>query len=132
MPKPEPALIANRIKTPDGTILQSYNRHDAKAHVDANGETYFVDGGLDYLRRSAGHIVRYEELSVYEDDPHDMIREAVHWGTRGIDGKESLRYVALKDMTSDHIRACLDTQPLMLPQFRVAMQNELSYRKHNE
>lgn len=132
MIKPEPALIANRIRTPDGTILQSYNRHDFKSHLDANGETYVVDGGLDYLRRSGGHTVRFEDLSVYSDDPHEMIREAMHWGTRGVDGKESLRYIALKDMTTDHIQACLDTQYQMLPHFRIAMQNELSYRKSND
>lgn len=127
--KPEPVILANRIQTPDGTILQSFNRHDYKTYTDKNGHTYMVDGGYDYLRRNVVHEAPHTELSVYSDDPHDIIREAMHWGTRGKDGNQPLKYVPLKDMETDHIRACLDTQQLMLPAFRVAMTNELKYRK---
>lgn len=127
--KPEPSLLANRIRTPDGTILQSFNRHDYKVHVDkVSGEEYMVDGGLDYVRRNVNKASA-EDLSVWSDDPHEMIREAMHWGTRGVDGKQPLKYVALKDMTTDHIEACLETQMQMLPAFRKAMSDELSYRK---
>ena len=129
--KPEPAIVANRIQTPDGTILQSFNRHDYKTHKDANGHTYMVDGGCDYLRRNMVDKAPYTELSVYSDDPHEMVREAMHWGTRGVDGKSPLKYVALKDMTTDHIQACLDTQYTMHPHFRLAMMGELAYRKEH-
>jgi hypothetical protein len=126
--KPEPTIIANRIRTPDGTILQSYNRHDYKVHLDKNGEQYMVDGGCDYLRRSS-NVIPAEDMTVWSDDPHEMIREAMHWGTRGVDGKQPLRYVSLKDMTTDHIEACLNTQQHMHLSFRKAMQDELEYRK---
>ena len=127
--KSEPSIVANRIQTPDGTILQSFNRHDYKTHVDkVTGETYGVDGGCDYLRR-IGDFNNYKDLSVYSDDPHEIIREAMHWGTRGVNGDQPLKYIPLKDMTTDHIQACLDTQYSMHPHFRVAMQNELKYRK---
>lgn len=127
--KPEPSIVANRIQTPDGTILQSFNRHDYKTHSDENGHTYMVDGGCDYLRRNVVNEAPYKELSVYSDDPHEMIRESMHWGTRGVNGDQPLKYIPLKDMDTDHIQACLDTQKFMHPHFRVAMQNELKYRK---
>ena len=121
-------IMCNRIRTPDGTIIESNNRHDYVIHLDSNGETYMVDGGKDYLRRSAGHQVPYEELSVYSDEDHSVIREVTKWGTRGIAGNEPLRYVALKDMTDSHITACLDTQDQMIRSYRDAMINELKFR----
>ena len=57
-------LISNKIRTPDGTILQSFNRHDYKTYIDANGFEYMVDGGIDYLRRIIVDDAPYEELSV--------------------------------------------------------------------
>ncbi len=121
-------LIANRIRTPDGTILQSFNRHDYKTHLDKNGEVYMVDGGCEYIRRSVNNVPA-EELSVYADSPFSIVREAMHWGTRGKDGTQPLTYIPLKDMTTDHIEACLVTQYQMASCFRQAMENELLYRK---
>lgn len=90
-------ILLNQIKTPDGTILISRNRHDMVTHIDAiSGETYLVDGGLDYLRRSSDHIVPYEELSVYEDDPYEKVRSSVQrYNTR------TEEWVLLKDIDDD-------------------------------
>ena len=40
----EPFLIANRIQTPDGTILWSRHRHDYLEYQDDNGETFELIG----------------------------------------------------------------------------------------
>ena len=121
-------IIYNAIRTPDGTVLESNHRHDYKEHVDANGKTYMIDGGNDYIRCSANGDEVF--LTVYLEDGHDKVREYMKWGTRGKDGKQPLRYVALKDMDTDHIQACLDTQYQMSERYRTAMKNELNYRTY--
>ena len=103
-----PKIISNKIRTPDGTILQSNNVHDCKTYIDENGETYMVDGGTRYLRRSIGHEEPFEELSVYDNAPWSVVREEFKWGTRGKDGKQPIKYVSLAEMDTDHIKAIID------------------------
>ena len=119
-------ILLNRIKTPDGTILTSYNRHDYVTHKDSiTKEVLMVDGGTDYLRRNMG---TYEELSVYDDGSHLTRRSAVHWGTRGKDGRQPLVYKPLKDLDSDHIEAILKTQHQISDFYREIFKEELKYR----
>jgi hypothetical protein len=125
----EPKMLANRIRTPDGTILQSFNRHDYKTHLDKNGEIYMVDGGLDYIRRTVTKVPA-EELSVWEDDPHELIREAMHWGTRGKDGKQPLKYVPVSSLGTEHIEAILETQSHITDAIRKVFIDELKYREN--
>ena len=125
--------VSNRIRTPDGTILESMNRHDYVTYIDANGKEYMVDGGLDYLRRNVHDDAPYEELSLVSTDEHSVIREVFKWGTYGIDGKQKLKYVVLKDMSWDHIEAILETQVHVRDHIRQLFMNELDYRgKNNE
>lgn len=125
------SIVYNAIRTPDGTVIESRHVHDYQTYTDANGKTYMVDGGMEYLRRNAHDD--YTDLSVTLDDGHEAVREALTWGTRGIDNKQPLTYVKLRDMDTDHIVACLTTQHQMHKNIRTAMQNELLYRskKHD-
>lgn len=121
-------LLANRLITPDGTILESFNRHDYKGHNDTvTGEYYFTDGGLEYIRRSVNKVPGVDD-SVYSDDPHWGIREYFRWGTRGVDGTEPLHYVKLKDLTKDHIEAILRTQTHVPDYIQKVLRDELKYR----
>jgi len=120
-------IVANRIKTPDGTILQSYHRHDYKTYTDKNGKEYMVDGGLDYLRRNVHDDAPYIELSLMMDNPFVEIREAFHWGTYGKDGKQPLTRVPLADMTTEHIFAIQDNCKLE-PWVKELFDKELRYR----
>lgn len=88
----EPKLLANRIITPDGTLLQSYHRHDYKTYIDENGKEYMIDGGLEYQRCNIHDDAPYQDDSVYDIDPHEEIRAAFHWGCRGKDGKSPLEF----------------------------------------
>lgn len=120
-------LVRNAIQTPDGTILVSRNRHDYKEYTDANGKTYVVDGGLDYIRSS----VHEDQISlaVYDTDKFSVVRESVEWGTYGKDGDQPLSYVKLSEMDTAHIEAVLETQKLFIrPVIRKAMELELEHR----
>ena len=121
-------LLCNRIRTPDGTILESMHRHDYVTYTDANGKEYMVDGGLDYLRRNIHEDAPYEELSLYSDAYHQLIRQAFKWVTRGIDGKQPLTWLVLQDMATDHIEAILETQTHLRDHIRQVFINELNYR----
>lgn len=124
----KPRIVSNRIRTPDGTILESMHRHDYVTYVDANGLEYMVDGGLDYLRRNVHDEAPYLELSMYSNSPHDVIREVFKWGTRGKDGRSPLKYVPLKNLTTEHIEAILETQDHIQEYIRNIFLDELNYR----
>lgn len=123
-------IVYNAIRTPDGTVLESRHRHDFRSYTDKNGMEYFVDGGCEYCRRGwTPNAPEPESLLMTLEDPHEEIREVLTWGTYGPDGDQPYRQVLLKDMTNEHIEACLETQDRMYPQVRQAMKNELEYRQ---
>lgn len=124
-----PRLLLNRIKTPDGTILTSYNRHDYVTHIDKNGHEYMVDGGLEYLRRNVNETP-YEELSITDQAPFEQIRESFHWGTYGKKRDQPLKYVPICKMTNDHLQAIIN-QKMGGDWVRSYMKEELSHRKEN-
>ena len=118
-------IVANRIQTPDGTILQSFWRHDYKTYKDKNGETYMIDGGLDYQRTYANKEPS-KNISVYNTDPHEKIREAFCWGKLS---KEGHVFVPLMNLETDHIEAIVRTQNHIQPHIRKLFEDELEYRK---
>lgn len=100
-------IILNQIKTPDGTILKSMHRHDYVTYEDANGLEYMVDGGTEYLRRNRHDDAPYEELTIYEDAPFEVIRESFHRGGRGKDGRQPLTWVPMCEMSDSWLLACI-------------------------
>ena len=99
------SLIYNAIQTPDGTILQSKHRHDYRSHNDANGKTYVIDGGLDYIR-STIHADQVS-LALYDDEPHEVQAQHLTWGTFGIRGDQPRREIPIAEMETSHIEAIL-------------------------
>jgi hypothetical protein len=90
-------IIQNAIETPDGTILVSRHVHDYVTHTDVNKEEYMNDGGREYLRRSVNKEPA-TDLTLYDTDPFEVIREKLLRGSRGKDGTEPLKYIKLKDI----------------------------------
>jgi hypothetical protein len=121
-------LIYNAIKTPDGTILVSRTRHDYKDYVDVNGETYMVDGGTYYLRRNINKESA-EELSMYDTEPQAAAGVAITWGTYGKGGDQPLEWKSLRDMSLDHITACISNVPAMSSKMKDCMLRELEWRR---
>lgn len=56
-------------------------------------------------------------------------QELLFWGTYGKDGKQPLKWIAIKDMENSHLKACLKTQS-MNPNYKKAMEAELKKRKN--
>ena len=124
-------IVANRIRTPDGTVLQSFHVHDYKSYTDKNGLEYMVDDGLEYLRRNVNPGAEAEELSVYEDDPFALIRRTFHWGTRGKNGNQPLRWVPLIELETNHIQTILELVPLR-DHIKDLFERELEVREEDE
>ena len=75
-------LLVCRIKTPDGTILESHGGEMA-SHKDKNGETYFLDllSLQDMLYRTSMNKEKAVDASIYTDSPFEEIRENFKRGT---------------------------------------------------
>lgn len=124
-------ILVNSMKTPDGTIIRSRFRHEYSSHRDRDTfEIYVTDGGLSYFHRSQNDF-EAEDLSIVVDEliPHSIVREYMVWGTRGKDGKSPLKFVSVKDMTTDHIEAVIETQVQINAFFRQSFQKELEWRR---
>lgn len=120
-------LIRSAIRTPDGTVLESRHSHDCRTHLDNNGETYMLDGGIDYQRGSINKEPAID-VSLYDDQPHEIQREVIKWGTCGKDGKQPLTLKPVSMMDTEHIELVLkECNPYKV--YRDCMKKELEYRK---
>jgi hypothetical protein len=121
-------LLRNAIKTPDGTVLESFEINDYKSHKDSiSGEGYFVDGGLTNARCSK-NAQEAEDLCVNYNSDFMLVREYLTWGTYGKNGDEPLTRLKLKDMEASHIEAVLNTQKIHVL-VKNSLENEIKYRK---
>lgn len=98
-------LIRNAIRCPDGTVIESRHRHDFQPHKQEDGREYSVDGGLCYQHISFSDL-EFENLALYEGDPHEKIRGGFSWCSV-LDENSNRRpqpvFTLLKDLTDDHL-----------------------------
>jgi len=125
--EPEVRLICNRIMTPDGTILESKHTHDYVSYVDMNGEMYFVDGGLDYQRRSVNKVP-CRDISIYSNAPFSTIRKYLKRGTFDKDGNRIWK--PLCELSDSHLNNILAyySKPNWFTDY---VKQEIEYRKEN-
>jgi hypothetical protein len=103
-------IVYNAIQTPDGTILQSKNRHDYVDYTDKNGQYYSVDGGLDYLKRSYDKDDFIELSKTFKDCTLDDCTKYLNWGQNYDKDMNKLPKTIFKpicELTTDHIEAIL-------------------------
>ena len=125
-------IILNRVQCKScGEVLTSYNRHDYKT-CGCENET-MIDGGTDYQRYGGKDLSLVDSSStIYLSDDHMMNRSAAHWGNRGKDGKSSLSYKSIADMSNDHIiNILLDMGGRIAPWMERIMDDEMLHRITN-
>lgn len=110
------------MQTPDGTVITSYHRYEFVSHNDANGLRYFVDGGLEYARRSLHKNTPCKDLSVYDDDNFLIIRESFHWAKYELNNSSPL-WVPLSCLDTVNIK-CILSEGLKLPEFQKTFLNK--------
>jgi len=139
----KPILLANWIMCPDGTMLPSFHRHDFRTHETLNSEDdevsanisedtrySMVDGGSNYLRRGGN----YTEMSIYSDDPFEVIRRFLCRGGRGKDSTEHLTWTPLFRINDEWLLALITYESERNPTnlFLKYYEMGLEYRKTNK
>ena len=124
----EKRLVANRIQTPDGTILWSRHVHDYVEYVDKNGETYILDGGRDYIRSTVNKIPP-KSLAVYDDAPWEEQRMVILRGT--FDKDTNRVWIPLAKLSNDHINNIIQYNKDYGHNTEV-YERELEYRKEHD
>lgn len=100
----EKQLIYNSITCLEcGEVLISNYTHDYKT-CSCSQET-FIDGGISYGRYGGKDLSKIQTNYLYDDAPHEQVRELISRGGRGVNGDEPLKYVLLKDVDNDWLEA---------------------------
>lgn len=133
----EKQLIANRIQTPDGTILWSRFGHDYVRYTDKNGVEYMVDGGNGYQRsydeRKLPEEKRSKNLCVFDDAPWEVQREVRLRGTS--DSTDGHRiWVPLAKLSDQHLVGIYDynNENCMEPLVNLPILKEMEYRRKHK
>ncbi len=124
-------IAANKIMTPDGTILESKHQHDHPYHKDKiTKKEYSIDGGHSHLSASGpGDSI---DLHVFENAIFEVKRENMKWGHRGKNGDEELTFVKISEMANEHIFNVLRTVKAIEPLYVDVFLEEIKYRRtHN-
>jgi hypothetical protein len=108
--------------------IVSYHRHDYKTCSCPNSA--MVDGGTAYLRYGAKDMSKIKIFAVYTDDPYETVRQYATRGSRGVDGKQPLKWIPLAEMEDDHLESVLDYGG---PDWHIDLiKKEIQFRKEDD
>lgn len=145
--KKESILLASWIMCPDGTMLPSFHVHDYRTHTTVDTwkqrsikmddrETVpdktrhsMIDGGTNYLRRGG----KYTEMSIYSNDPYEVIRRFLCRGGRGPKSDQHLTWTPLFRINDSWLENLIKYEQAN-PEYNVYLEyykKELEYRKQN-
>jgi hypothetical protein len=86
-------------------VLVSLEQHDFNSCSCGN---LSVDGGKAYTKRLCkGGRETYKELSLCSDSPHGELRDKLERGGRGIDGRQPLTWVKIKDINDNWLNSLI-------------------------
>ena len=129
----EKQLVHNSVTCLEcGETLISFHTHDYKT-CSCENET-MVDGGLSYGRYGGKDLNKVQTNYLYDDEPFEKIREVVCRGGRGVDGKQPLKYVLLKDIDDEWLGAIIDYEEQYRPnnKYLPIYYKELNYRNNEK
>lgn len=116
-------IIQNAVEY-NGTVFQSTHVHDYVQVTD----TFAIDGGSEYIRWAGVPLHEMFDINLMTTDSFDKIADNLVWGTRGVDGRQPLKYIYMKDMDSDHLKKVreiltyvLETKPNAANAIRLAV-----------
>lgn len=89
-----------------GKTIESIYTHDYNVCGCKNNAS--VDGGTSYLRYGANDMSKIKLLTLYNDDDFEQVRQHAKRGTRGKKMDGPLKWVPIKDLKDDHLKAILD------------------------
>ena len=90
-----------------GEIFNSTHVHDFQGCTFADGSSFFVDGGTEYLRCGGDGTSHQESLVLTSEDTAKEITSKLIWGTRGPLGDQPLKWVILNECETDHLNKIL-------------------------
>jgi hypothetical protein len=87
----------------------------------------FTDGGTSYQRYGGVDMNNIHVRSIYLSDGFDTCRGVPIWGSKGKNGDEEFRYLAVYQMTDGHLEKLVDYIP---EGWRLDLvKKEIEYRK---
>ena len=114
----EKQLIHNSVTCLEcGETLISRSTHDY--NTCSCPQQTSVDGGLSYGKYGGKDLNKVQTNYLYNDAPHEIIREYLERGGRGKNLDEELKYVKLKDIDDSWLQAIIVYENEYRPQNRM-------------
>lgn len=106
-------VIQNAVFVPGTGYLRSVHHHDYIT-FEAQGDSFMIDGGNEYLRRNfiSDIDLGFVDYALTTDSTLDEIYNKLLWGTYGKSGKGPLKWLPICELETNHLYAILGNVPI--------------------